>query len=154
MANYFLRDLCEDDLPLLLSIELDPDNRRYSTISEDLNVEKLTEFIRSDHSLKKQGQLRQVIDSDYGSVGFIDMYDADFETGTAGIGILIKKESRRKGAALASLNLMANQLKIWGFKELFAEVDEWNEISQELFKKIGYTVEGKTNGVFLFRLNL
>jgi RimJ/RimL family protein N-acetyltransferase len=143
-----------EDLTLLLSIELDSENRRYSGISEDLNAETLTEFIRSDHSLKKYGQLRQVIDSENGAVGFVDAYDAHFETGTVGIGIIIEKTCRRKGAAIASLNLLANQLKMWGFKELFAEVDEWNEISQELFKKMGYTLEGKTNGVFLFRLKL
>jgi len=152
MPTFSLRDLRNDDLDLLLSIELNTENQRYTRLSEDLNAEQLAEFLHSDHNLRKYGQLRQVIDSSDGSVGFIDCYNADFESGRIGVGILIQQSKRRKGAAIDALKLISGQLRNLGFKTIYAEVENWNSASISLFKKAGYTLLDDSECIF--ELNL
>jgi RimJ/RimL family protein N-acetyltransferase len=142
------------DYNLLLKTETDPKNREYSTLGEFPDEEMLKAFLYSEHNLQKFGQLRQVIDSDLGAVGFIDVYGADFEKMDCGIGIYVDKEFRRKGAACKALELIAAQLKTLGFKAVYAEVKATNSISCLLFIKAGYNAWSGDNGTMKFILTL
>jgi len=151
-TDYFLRPLCESDLGLLLEIELDPENKRFSTLAENPDAAQLSEFLHSDHNLKKYAQLRQVIDSESGPVGFIDLYDADFKNKTAGVGIIIRKTARRKGAGISALRMVASQAAVWGVKILTAEVETTNVESIQLFQKAGFALVDRTENISILEL--
>ena len=152
--KYWLRLLRDDDLEFLLKTETDPQNQEFTTLEEHPDEEMLKEFLLSDHDLEKYGQLRQVIDSEIGPVGFIDLYDADGKFLIAGVGIYVDRNFRKKGAALSALKLLAAQMKNWGYKSLYADVAVNNPGSHSLFEKAGYASIRGENGMTKFVLTL
>ena len=154
MSNYWLRLLEEDDLEFLLKTETDPQNLEFTTLEERPDKAMLKEFLLSDHDLEKYGQLRQAIDSKNGIAGFIDLYDADPKFLSAGVGIFIAEDFRKKGAALSALKLLAEQMKAKGYKSLYAEAKENNPISLSLFNKAGYSSTAGENRMIKFLLAL
>jgi diamine N-acetyltransferase len=73
-------------------------------------------------------------------VGFVDLFDFDPATRSAGVGILICEVAhRRKGYGLESLRLAANYAKqFWGLNSLWCNVDPANIASLGIFSAAGF----------------
>ncbi|MBD5371607.1 MAG: GNAT family N-acetyltransferase [Bacteroides sp.] len=95
------------------------------------------------------GQLRLVITGTDGSdpVGLLDFYDISLLHAHAWVGIYIRPEFRRQGAALAALKFAAayahKRLKL---KQLAAKVLRSSTDSLALFRRAGYDSRGVLTG--------
>lgn len=153
-CGYWLRLLKPTDFDFLLKIENDPVNREYSSLSEKTDEHTIRSFLLSDHNFEKYHQLRQVIDSEQGAAGFIDLYDANFQRKEAGVGIFVEDSFRRKGAAVSALKLLQNQMREKGFEMLYAFVKITNLPSCSLFLKAGYALVAEDGALKKFELRL
>ena len=102
-----------------------------------LTREVLADFIQSDHSLAKYGQIRMVVVGNELRVGIIDMYDANLGEGVAWVGIIIHPLFRRQGYAREAINLLKQEAALSGIKRLKAKIN--NDASGALFRSAGFT---------------
>lgn len=150
-----LRPLEPRDLGLLLQLELDPENRQFSRDPEDLNREQLEAFLASDHDLKRYGQYRWVAMCADDAIGFVDVYDADPETQTLWVGILISREMRGKGMGKKALEALHRLLPALGYCTVKAEVFSFNQAAHHFFNQCGYNLESKKTdaAIYVYRLD-
>lgn len=136
-----LRALQLSDWPLLKSIELDDENQQFSA-QAPVSEADLMAFLLSDHSLLKYAQFRWVICEPQTNegLGFIDVYDADFESKTAWIGILIHSSVRRLNWGSLALQSLSELLPSNGIETMFAEIQPNNPASKAFFIKNGFSV--------------
>ena len=97
------------------------------------NLEKEKDYIanaKTDITIAKQ--YRFVIDLKGTQIGFIDLFD--YNTGSAGVGVIIIKDYRNKGFAKEALNLLIDYtFLILDMKQLHASVTKDNLASIKLF---------------------
>ncbi len=134
-----LRPLLPSDWPLLKAIELDEESKRFGD-DQAFTEEELYAFLVSEHNLKKHEQFRWVIcrPGESTGLGFIDVFEADFEQRSAWIGILLLPAARRMGIGSAALKSLSQQLPELGIDTLFAEVQPDNAASVAFFQKNGF----------------
>lgn len=135
-----LRALQPSDWPLLKTIELDAANQQFSTHTPASEAD-LKAFLLSDHNLLKYAQYRWVIckaETNEG-LGFIDVYDADFEHKTVWIGILIHRNFRRLNWGSLALQSLSVLLPSKGIETMFAEIQPNNPASKAFFIKNGFS---------------
>lgn len=134
-----LRPLRPSDWPLLKAIELDAESKRYGD-DQAFTEEELYAFLLSEHNLEEHAQFRWVIcpPNETEGLGFIDLFEADFEQRRAWIGILLLPEARRKGVGSQALGALLNQLPELGIDTLLAEVQPDNVPSVAFFQKNGF----------------
>jgi diamine N-acetyltransferase len=136
------------DFDLLKQIELDVSNKKYSDLKEELNEEVLFSFIASNHDIYLHKQLKFTILENNERVGFIDLYEVDFEKNKAGIGIIILPEFRRRGIAISAINKVIKWSNKIGIYNFFAEVEKLNMGSVYLFEKAGFQHEKETKDYY------
>lgn len=112
----------------------------------------MEQFVKMSHQdIYTNKQLRLAIDQKThiqetkNTVGYIDLYDFDPSHRRAGVGILIGSiESRRKGLALESLQLLSDYaFKVLHLHQLYCHIHVNNEASIRLFSSAGFVCTGE-----------
>ena len=138
----YLRALEPSDATKLLLWENNISNWRVSDTEVPFSMHDITSYIENAHNIRSTGQLRFIIckvDSNE-SIGVIDLYDANFKHGRAGVGVLIGEENERSnGYASESLELLNEYAdKVLGFHSLFCSIHSDNLSSIRLFEKCNF----------------
>jgi diamine N-acetyltransferase len=142
----YLRAVEPGDAFTIMTWENDPMNWRVSNTDAPYSLHGITEYINSIQSFRQSGELRLMIclNENDKSIGTLDLFEANFKHGRAGVGILIaSNEDRGVGYASESLSLLAQYSnEILDFWNLTANVLEDNEASIRLFERAGYELVG------------
>jgi diamine N-acetyltransferase len=141
-----LRAIEPEDIDMLYEWENNSDIWEVSNTITPFSKYILALYIKnSDRDIYTNKQLRLMIDTPSdGTVGAIDLFDFDPVHLRAGVGILIhKKEDRSKGYASGALELLIDYCfgKL-GLHQLYASIDEGNDLSLKLFQKLGFEITG------------
>lgn len=122
--------------------ENDPEMWRYGYSPAPLSRHQIWEYVTGyDADPLTQSQLRLMMETAYGTVGSIDLYNLDMRNRRAFIGIMTAPEHRRKGYATEALRLMADYCRHnLGLERVAAVVADDNPSSLALFRKAGFTV--------------
>ncbi|MBT5615127.1 MAG: GNAT family N-acetyltransferase, partial [Flavobacteriales bacterium] len=100
--NILLRPLKVSDLNFLFEVENNTDNWKYGTENKQYTKEELKNYIaNAKQDIATAGQFRFVIDLEDTPIGFIDLFD--YTTNSAGVGVIIAKNYRRRGFAKEAL---------------------------------------------------
>ncbi len=141
-----LRDIKNEDLDFLYSIENNQEYMMYGDYHEPYSMDVLQEYIANASTpLFTSSQYRYVIDNDGIAVGFLDLFEYNAKDESAFVGIILDLAFR--GQALAKNALMLLEREVfnkWGIKKLRAKVFFDNAISFSLFEKLGYGVVEKS----------
>jgi len=138
--NILLRLLKVSDLNFLFEVENNTDNWKFGAENKVYTKEELTNYItNAKEDIASAGQFRFVIDLEKTPIGFIDLFD--YTANSAGVGIIIAKNYRRRGFAKEALKL----LSIYSFgtlnlKRLDCNIEKDNLWSIKLFKSCGFEV--------------
>lgn len=136
-----LRPLQLSDLDFLFEIENNKENWKYGTENKQYTKEELTNYIaNAKQDISNAGQFRFVIDFENTPIGFIDLFD--YTTNSAGVGVIIVKNYRRRGFSKEALELLidyaTNTLKI---EKLHCNIQKDNLASIKLFTSCGFELE-------------
>ena len=136
-----LRPLQLSDLDFLFEIENNKEHWKYGTEDKQYTKEELTNYIaNAKQDIATAGQFRFVIDWENTPIGFVDLFD--YTTDSAGVGVIIAKNYRRRGFAKEVLKLLidyaTNTLKI---EKLHCNIQEDNFASINLFTSCGFELE-------------
>jgi diamine N-acetyltransferase len=144
--NIFLRPIEPSDATKILIWENNPDNWKVSGTESPYSMHGILEYINSIQNFRQCGELRLMIclQKNKEAIGTLDLFEANFKHGRAGVGILIAEETERnKGYAKESLTLLEEYAgKFLGFKNLFAHVLEDNLSSISLFESANFEFVG------------
>lgn len=142
----YLRAIEPGDAFTVMTWENNPANWRVSGTEAPYSLHGITEYINSIQSFRQSGELRFMICliEDDRSIGTLDLFEANFKHGRAGVGILIAADQdKMQGYASESLSLLAeyaiNSLDFWN---LTANVLDDNLSSIKLFESSGYELVG------------
>ena len=147
------------DAALIFDWETDKEIRRFTERDAPITIELIEAVIREQRSVFDSGQVRFIVCNKHSNipVGLVDLYNIDFTTETAEVGIAIIDElNRQKGFASAALDEIkeyaANVIGVYCLRS-FVEVD--NIPSTILFERLGYEIEesnvimsGKTMNIY------
>ena len=142
----FLRAVEPSDATLLMLWENNTENWKVTDTEVPFSLHGIMQLIDQQQDFRATGLLRFVIcevESER-PVGTIDLYDADFRNGNAAVGILIaNQQSRNKGYALQSLELMLNYTeKVLDLHNVTCSIQATNQESIHLFEKAGFQKVG------------
>lgn len=145
-ANIFLRAIEPEDATKVLLWENNPEHWRVSGTEAPYSMHGILEYINSIQNFRQCGELRLMIclQRSKEAIGTLDLFDANFKHGRAGIGILIgEANERNKGYALESIELLKDYARTFlGFHNLAASVLEDNKASIKLFETAGFELVG------------
>jgi diamine N-acetyltransferase len=151
--HIFLRPIEPEDATKILIWENNPEHWKVSGTEAPFSMHGILEYINSIHNFRQSGELRFIIclNENKEPIGTLDLFDANFKHGRAGIGILIAdKAQRKKGYAKESLELLKEYaFNFIGFHNLYANVLEDNEASINLFEESGFELIGTKKEWFL-----
>ena len=111
--NIFIRLIEPKDATTVMIWENNPEHWRVSDTEIPFSMQDILYLIDQAHHIRTTGQVRFVIciNETEEPIGLIDLFDANFKHGRAGVGILIaEKAFRSKGFALESLTLLKEYL--------------------------------------------
>ena len=139
--NILLRPLKVSDLNFLFEVENNTDNWKYGTENKQYTKEELTNYIaNAKQDITNAGQFRFVIDLENIPIGFIDLFD--YTTNSAGVGVIIAKNYRRRGFAKEALKLLSiYSFETLNFKKLDCNIEKDNLASIKLFTSCGFELE-------------
>ncbi|MCE3296672.1 MAG: hypothetical protein K0R65_2386 [Crocinitomicaceae bacterium] len=153
--NIFLRAVEPADATRIMLWENNPEHWRVSGTEAPYSMHGILEYINSIRNFRQSGELRLMIclNSNEEAIGTLDLFEANFKHGHAGVGILVaEKSERNKGFARESLDLLAEYTSVLlGFHSLTANILEDNEASIRLFESAGYEWIGTRKEWFLDR---
>tara|TARA_B110000444_G_scaffold187943_1_gene177268 strand:- start:666 stop:1142 length:477 start_codon:yes stop_codon:yes gene_type:complete len=136
-----LRPLQLSDLDFLFEIENNKENWKFGSEEVTFTKDDLRSYIRNateDISVSKQ--FRFVIDLENTPIGFIDLFD--YTANSAGVGLIIAKNFRRRGFSKEVLKLLidyaTNILKI---EKLHCNIQEDNFASINIFTSLGFELD-------------
>jgi len=148
-AEIKLRTLKDADLDFLFSLENDKSIWAVSGTTEPFSLVQLANYIsHAKQDIAIAEQFRFVIDYQGKAIGCIDLYEYNFKKQSAGVGVVILKEYRRRGFAKQSLTLLINYA--WEklhLKQLHTGIFSDNKASLSLFQSIGFEMVGQNNYV-------
>lgn len=151
--NIFLRAVEPSDATRILLWENNPENWRVSGTEAPFSMHGILEYINSIQNFRQSGELRLMIclQNTQDAIGTLDLFEANFKHGRAGVGILIaEKTERNKGYAKESLDLLRDYANVFlGFHNLTANVLEDNQASIQLFESAGFELVGVRKEWFL-----
>jgi len=164
--NIYLRALEPEDLEFIHTIENDESLWELSNTITPYSKFLIKQYIQHSHKdIFEVKQLRLVI-SNYSNkpIGMIDLFDFDFKSGRAGVGILVKDvNDRQLGYGSEALQLLINySFTHLGLHQLYCNISEDNKASIKLFvsqgfKKVGLKedwnyIDGGFKNEYLFQL--
>ena len=140
-AEIKLRTLKDTDLDFLFSLENDKSLWAVSGTTESFSLVQLANYIsHAKQDIATAGQFRFVIDLENTPIGFIDLFD--YTVNSAGVGVIIAKNYRRRGFSKEALELLidyaTNTLKI---EKLHCNIQKDNLASIKLFTSCGFELE-------------
>jgi diamine N-acetyltransferase len=142
-----LRALEPEDIDILYDWENSTENWEVSNTHLPFSKSVLKEYIQhAQKSLYDTGQIRLVIchKDTKDAIGLIDLFDYDSFHHRAGVGILIRPESRGKSFAKSALCTLLdyafNQLML---NQLYCNILKDNIASLKLFKSVGFICIGE-----------
>lgn len=146
MKNYSkrlkFRPLELNDIHWLMDWENDPENWASSDRQLPFSKEIFIQYLQNaQESLHDAGQFRWVIESldTLEPIGLLDLFEHSEKHQRAEVGVLIHKAYRQHGYAQESLRwLMEYSREIALLNQLFAQVDQTNGISIQLFNAVGF----------------
>ncbi len=134
----YLRAVEPEDATKIMIWENNPEHWRVSGTEALYSMHGILEYINSIQNFRQSGEQRLIICKKENDtpIGTLDLFEANFKHGRAGIGILIgEKDERGKGYAKESIELLINYCtKLLGFHNLFANVLNDNIESINLFE--------------------
>jgi len=136
-----LRPLQLSDLDFLFEIENNKENWKYGAENKQYTKEELTNYIaNAKQDIATAGQFRFVIDLENNPIGFIDLFD--YTTNSAGVGVIIAKNYRRRGLAKEALKLLSiYAFETLNLKRLDCNIEKDNLRSIKLFTSFGFELE-------------
>jgi diamine N-acetyltransferase len=139
--NILLRPLKVSDLNFLFEVENNTDNWKYGAKNKQYTKEELTNYIaNAKQDIATVGQFRFVIDLENTPIGFIDLFD--YTTNSAGVGVIIAKNYRRRGLAKEALKLLSiYSFETLNLKRLDCNIEKDNLWSIKLFTSCGFELE-------------
>jgi diamine N-acetyltransferase len=145
-ATIFLRAIEPKDATKLMIWENNPENWRVSGTEAPFSMHGILEYINSIQNFRQSGELRLMIckNDSKEAIGTLDLFEANFKHGRAGVGILIaEKSERNKGFAKESLDLLKEYAFVFlALHSLYANVLEDNSESIKLFESAGFDLIG------------
>ena len=139
--NILLRPLKVSDLNFLFEVENNTDNWKYGTENKQYTKDDLRSYITNateDISVSKQ--FRFVIDWKDTPIGFIDLFD--YTTDSAGVGLIVAKDYRRRGFAKEALHLLSvYSFESLNLKKLDCNIKKDNLASIKLFTSCGFELK-------------
>jgi diamine N-acetyltransferase len=152
-SKIYLRAIEPEDAAKVLIWENNPQNWRVSGTEAPYSMHGILEYINSIHNFRQSGEMRLMIclnDSNE-AIGTLDLFEANFKHGRAGIGILIAEEKERnKGLARESLEILIEYCRfMFDFHNLTANILEDNISSIHLFESVGFELVGTRKEWFL-----
>ncbi len=138
----YLRSPKFEDVDFLLQLENNPEIWEVSQTTEPFSRRDIETFVlENKHDLLQEQQQRFIIvlsDSDT-TVGTIDLFQYDADEETAGVGISILPEYRRRGLATEALcQLVDYAFKKIKLKKLYCSIFKDNIASIKLFQNCGF----------------
>ena len=140
-----LRAIEPEDLDLLYRIENDVRLWNVGTSNVPYSRYVLHDYVaHATSDIYADRQVRMMIDNELGqTVGIVDLVNFDPANRRAEIGLVILNDYRRQGYAMATLEQIHDYaIRILHLHQLYVYIDECNEASLSLFRKVGYTVSG------------
>ena len=138
----FLRPIEKKDAFGVYLWELDKETQRVTQSEIKVSLENVYALIEQQTDVHNSSQLRMMIclSSNNASIGMVDLYDVDFEKGSAYVGVLIaEKQQRKKGfARQALLSIAQYAKKELKLVKLKATIQSSNEASIALFASLDY----------------
>ena len=143
----FLRTIEKKDAFGVYLWELDKETQRVTQSEIKVSLENVYALIEQQTDVHNSSQLRMMIclSSNNASIGMVDLYDVDFEKGSAYVGVLIaEKQQRKKGfARQALLSIAQYAKKELKLVKLKATIQSSNEASIALFESLDYLRSGE-----------
>lgn len=136
-----LRAIEPEDLDTLYTVENDTETWGVGVTNVPYSRYILHDYIASNSGdIYTDRQVRLMMENEAGeTVGIIDITNFDPQHRRAEIGVIVKREYRRKGYATAALTeTMRYSLNILHLHQLFAVIGKENVASLELFQKMGF----------------
>ena len=101
-------------------------------------------IVNAKNDVYADGQLRLMMeDGDGKVVGIVDLFNFDARNRRAEIGIVVRKEFRRRKLATTALELLERHcFGYLGLHQLYAYIQEGNAASLALFARMGYRQTG------------
>lgn len=147
--NINLRALEPEDLDCLYLWENNPEVWQVSNTHAPFSKYILRKYLENSHlDIYQTKQLRLIIELVHAQhvkpLGAVDLFDFDPHHLRAGIGILIAdKTDRRKGFGKKALKLLIDYcFSILKLHQLYCNITVDNQISLELFQKMGFSIIG------------
>ena len=145
MKEIRLRALEPEDLELMYEAENDRSLWNVGTTNVPYSREALRQFILSTtNDIYADRQLRLIAENKDGeAVGMVDLINFDPQNQKAEVGLVVKREMRKRGYATEMLHeLMRYAREVIHLHQLYAIVAEDNKESEALFEKGGFSAEG------------
>ena len=150
----YLRKLTNEDLDYLISIENDKTFWEFSFNNQIYSKEQLQSLIKDSYlDINITNQIRYVMCNVTNNerLGFVDLFDIDFENSRAGLGILIaNKKNRNKGYGKIALRkiikIASEKLKI---NNLYCNISRDNMQSINCFKSVGFLEVDNNSDVYI-----
>ena len=138
--NISLRTPQDCDVDVILKWENNFNNWEVSGTRTPYTKEEIDSFIKEEHSLIANKQIRYIICFGKSQIGTIDLFEYDSIDNSVGVGILIAEEKhRRRGYASESLALLLNYCSNeLGIVNVFCNIQKNNEVSICFFEKNGF----------------
>lgn len=134
-----------EDLEVMLAFENDESIWEQGSATGPYSRYQLKRFLQeSQNDLFVDRQLRLMVVTNSGEVaGIVDLCTFDPRHNRAEVGVVIRKEFRRRGIGRKALLLLEeHSFKLLGIHQLYALVREDNASSLSLFQSCGYTQSG------------
>lgn len=154
--HIILREPQIQDSEILLGWENSKETIQVSSHSGGYTKSDIERYINGIKDVYLDKQLRLMICRGAKSIGTIDLFDVDFDSGKASIGILIaEREDRNNGIGSESLSmLMKYCIRTLGLGCLNAKVQNENFASISFFKKMGFKEINSEVGIVSMQLEL
>ena len=141
-TEVYLRLVEPEDATKIMLWENNPAHWKVSDTEVPFSMQDILYLIEHAHSIRSTGQLRFMIClmKTEEPIGVIDLFEANFKHGRAGVGILIgDAQNRSHGYATESLDLMKEYAHVvLGFHSLYCSIHADNTGSIKLFEKCGF----------------
>ena len=139
--NIYIRKMIHADAPVVLTWENEPENWLVSEGEGPYVLDDIIDLVNNIEDIHSSCQVRYIIfeNDTERPLGTVDLFNMDFNSGSAGIGILIAdRQDRRKGFGKESVLLVEDVANHLGIKRIIAVVHKSNEASLALFRSCDY----------------
>lgn len=137
----YIRKMVHEDAPVVLEWENNPENWLISDGDGPYVLEDILDLVNNIEDVQSSCQVRYIIFENETNrpLGTVDLFNIDFRSGTAGVGILIaEKPDRKKGLGKESVLLVEQVADQYGITRIEATVHKENTASRSLFRSCAY----------------